>query len=32
MKGFIKWVVLGAGLLLVLIVGAIVLIPQFVDV
>jgi AsmA protein len=32
MKGFVKWILMGGGLLLVLIVGAIVLIPRFVDV
>ncbi len=32
MKGFMKWVLMGGGVLLVLIVGAIVLIPRFVDV
>ncbi len=32
MKGFMKWVLMGGGLFLVLIVGAIVLIPRFVDV
>jgi AsmA protein len=32
MKGLIKWVLIGGGLLVVLIVGAIVLIPRFVDV
>jgi AsmA protein len=32
MKRFIKWVLMGGGLCLVLIVGAIVLIPRFVDV
>lgn len=32
MKGFLKWILMGGGLLLVLIVGAIVLIPRFVDV
>lgn len=32
MKGFMKWVLMGGGVFLVLIVGAIVLIPRFVDV
>ncbi len=32
MKGFIKWTLIGGGVFLVLIVGAIVLIPRFVDV
>jgi AsmA protein len=32
MKGFMKWVLMGGGVLLVLIVGAIVLVPRFVDV
>ncbi len=32
MKGLMKWMLMGGGLLLVLIVGAIVLIPRFVDV
>jgi len=32
MKGFMKWVLMGGGVCLVLIVGAVVLIPRFVDV
>jgi AsmA protein len=32
MKGFMKWVLMGGGICLVLIVGAVVLIPRFVDV
>jgi len=32
MKGLVKWVLMGGGLLLLLVAGAVVLIPKFVDV